>query len=60
MPLVDIVRSAQGTRMEDQDGWVETLEFSPGLSAEEIEELSTACLVHCRRTWRVVGVQPRL
>ena len=39
MPLVDIVRSAQGMRMEDQDGWVETLEFSPGLSAEEIEEL---------------------
>ena len=39
MRLVDIVRSAQGMRTEDQDGWVETLEFSPGLCAEEIEEL---------------------
>jgi cell wall assembly regulator SMI1 len=39
MPLVDIVRSAQGMRMEDQDGGVETLEFSPGLSAEEIADL---------------------
>ena len=42
MSLVDIVRSASGMHMEDEDGQVETLELSPGLLAQEFTAFQKA------------------
>lgn len=39
MKLVDLVRSAAGMRIEDEDGEVDELQLSPALSAAEVEEL---------------------
>lgn len=40
MKLIDIVRAAGGTRIEDEDGSVEVLTLSAGMSADELEALA--------------------
>lgn len=42
MSLIEVARAAGGMRIEDEDGEVERLELSLGLSAAELEELAAS------------------